>query len=333
MSFALSAASILADIAPFALLAGAINVVIPYALAALGGLASERGGVVNIALEGIMLVGAFGYVLGAHLGGGGAAVQAVLAGVALGVVGGLLISSLLAYVTITLRGDQIVAGLAINLLAIGATRWMLEAVFDSASNSSTVTTMGPIVTLDTNNALAPLMVLTHPLFLGLIFAVLGLSWALRRTVWGLRLRAVGEYPLAARSLGVSVPTIRWSGVLLGGILAAAAGIWLASDQGRFTQRMTSGRGYIALSILIVGRWNPMGVLAGASVLGLAEACTNRLQTLPATEGSFLFTLQRHREWILAMPYFMTLFVLAGIAGGSRAPAALGRPYDPNGTDR
>lgn len=292
-------------------LAATLRITVPYALAAMGGSFSERGGVVCLALEGIMLHGALAYVLGAwYLHDPWLALLcAVLAGVAT--------AALHALVTVTFRADQITSGIGLNLLAAGLTRFVLVTVFHSSSNSPRVAglpdlPLGPLASL---TALGPL--LATPL-VPLTIALVPLSvWVQHRTPFGLRLRATGEKPEATAALGLGVARLRFSGVLICGALTGLAGAWLASEQHSFTDGMTGGRGYIALAAMIVGKWNPVGAAAACLLFGAAEALQIRLQ------GSAFPS-----ELLQALPYVVTMLVLAGFIGRAVAPRAVGVPYDP-----
>ena len=289
-----------------------VRISMPYLLAALGGTYSERGGVVNIALEGLMLWGAFGFVLGAFATG------SPVVGLGLGVGAGLANAALLALVCVRLGANQIVAGVALNLLALGSTKFLLKMLWDSSSNSARVDSFEPW--LEASGGLGPLLELvTHPLIL-IAAGLVPLAWlGLYRTRFGLRLRACGEHPEAAATVGVAVQRVRWAGVLLSGALAGLAGVWLASDQHQFTDNMTHGRGYIALAAMIVGKWNPALVAAACLLFGAAEALQITLQGA----GYGLPT-----QLLQAIPYLLTLIAVVGFVGRARPPAASGQPYRP-----
>jgi simple sugar transport system permease protein len=300
-----------AVIAPLLFAAAALRISVPYALAALGSAMSERGGVICIALEGIMLIGALAYTLGAY------ATQDPWVGVGVAVLAGMLTAWLHAEATVRFRADQITTGLGINLLAAGLTRFVLVRVFHSSSNSPRVPglpelPLGAVAKLSALGAL-----LASPLFLATLALVAIVQWLLFRTVFGLRLRAVGERPEAAATLGLSVTRYRFGGVLLCGALAALGGAWLASEQHCFTDGMTGGRGYIALAAMIVGKWVPAGAAAACLLFGAAEALQITLQ------GSAFPS-----ELLQALPYLVTMLALAGFIGRAVAPRSVGVPYDP-----
>jgi simple sugar transport system permease protein len=274
-----------------------LRITVPYALTALGGVLSERSGVVNLGLEGMLLAGAFAAAVGSHVGG-------VALGAVAGAAGGLAIAALYAVAVLRARADQVVAGVAINLLVLGLTRYLLKLVFHSASNSPAVPGLGGAGAAGFVAATA--------------LAVLGAHVWLSRTPSGLRLRAVGEHPEAAHTLGVDVIRARLHAVLASGVLAGLGGAWLALDNHGFVDRMSNGRGYIALAAVILGRWTPLGGAAACLLFGFADAAQVQLQTRVAGMP---------REIVIILPYALTLIVLAGVVGRSRAPRALGVPWD------
>lgn len=287
-------------------LAQTLRIVIPYLLAAAGGVLSERVGVIALSLEGYMLTGAFGAAIGAHLSG------SAWVGLVCGAVGGLALALVHALASIRFRADQVVVGVALNLLAVGGTRFFLRYLFDSSSNSPRVAGFGGEGVAD--GAAALLAPFANPLvWIGLL-VLPAVAWLLYRTPFGLRARAVGEKPEAATSLGVSVPRVRWTGVALSGVCAGLGGAYLALDQHQFTDGMTAGRGYIALAAVIFGRWVPQRVIVAC--LGFAAAETLQIQL--QGRGSF------PSQFIEMLPYALTILALAGLAGRAQAPAALGR---------
>ena len=277
--------------------AAVVRITVPYALAALGGTLSERSGVINIALEGLLLAGAFSATLGAFYGHG------ALLGILGGVLGGVVVAALYALLVVRLGGDQIVCGVALNLFVDGMTRFWLKATFDSSSNSPRIDAWGHVG--------GPLIVLT----IGLVALV---QLAVYRTPFGLRLRAVGENPEAARSLGVDPAGVRWQALLAAGALAGLGGAWLAADQRQFVAGMSNGRGYIALAAMIFGHWRPARAAAACLLFGLAEALQITLQA--AGVGVPAWAVQM-------LPYVLTMVTLAGFIGRPTPPAALGRRED------
>lgn len=293
-------------------LAQTLRIVIPYLLAAAGGVLSERVGVIALSLEGFMLGGAFGAAVTAHATG------SAWAGLLGGAVGGVLLGLLQALAAVRFKANQVVVGVALNLLTVGVTRFFLRFLFDSSSNSPRVAGFGASAEGAAGGAssaaTAFLGSLGNPLvWIGLAILPL-VGWLLWRTPFGLRARAVGEKPEAATTLGVSVDRVRWIGVALAGACAGLGGAYLALDQHQFTDGMTAGRGYIALAAVIFGRWIPGRV--ALACLGFAAAETLQIQL--QGRGSF------PSQFVEMIPYALTILALAGLAGRAQAPAALGR---------
>lgn len=275
-----------------------LRISVPYILASLGGTLSERGGVVNLALEGIMLWAALACVLGSHLTGSGAV------GVLAGLAGGFLVAAVLAWVTLRFQADAVVTGVALNLLAMGGTRFLLKRVWDSSSNSARVSM--PSSFLEGEGATGALLsLLSHPLFLLAVGAVAATHLFLFHTPTGLRLRACGHHPAAAASVGIRVQRVQAVGVLASGLLAGLAGVWLAAQQHQFTDNMTGGRGYIALAAMIVGRWHPLWATAACLLFGAAEAA----QILLQGAGSAI-----PPQILQMMPYLLTILAVVVFRG-------------------
>lgn len=284
---------------PISFLTQMLRIAIPYLFAASGGVIAERAGIISLELEGLMLTGAFSATLGAHYSG------SPWIGVLAGVLGGLVFGLIHAVATIRYRADQVVVGIAINLLAIGVTRFFLKLAFASSSNSPRINGFG---------GSAAAHGFDNPLvWMGLLAAPV-LAFFLYRTAFGLRVRAVGEHPDAATSLGISVPKVRYIAVAVSGMLAALGGVFLALDQHQFTDQMTSGRGFIAVAAVIFGRWDP--VKAGLACLFFAAAETLQIQL----QGNQLIPSQ----FIEMIPYLLTIIALAGVVGRAVPPAALGK---------
>ncbi|MBE2228163.1 MAG: ABC transporter permease [Ignavibacteria bacterium] len=275
-----------------------LRITIPYLLPSLGAVYSEKGGVVNIALEGILLSGAFAAAAGTFYTGN------IIVGTACGILAGIIIALIHSIVTITFKANQIVSGIALNILAFGITKFFCKILFGSSSNSERIP---GIETLD----------LPFNPFLLLCVIILGITYfTINKTRFGLRLRAVGENPQAADSLGINVTKVRYLGVLISGALGGLGGAWLALDQHSYTDGMSAGRGYIALAAMIIGKWNPMGAAGACLLFGLAESFTLQFQ------DSGIPT-----QFIQMLPYVLTIIVLAGFIGKANPPAADGVPYE------
>jgi simple sugar transport system permease protein len=288
-----------------------VRISVPYVLAALGGIYSERSGVINIALEGLLLVGAFAAALASFSTG------SALAGIALGVLAGVALAALYGLAVIRWRADQIVCGVAVTLLALGGTRFFLKLAFGSTSNSPRIAALSAPAWAAAGGLRGFLgETLGSPLVVATALAVAAAHLSLFHTRFGLRLRAAGEHPEAAESLGVRVRPLRWRGVLLSGALAGLGGVWLAYDQHGFVAGMSAGRGFIALAAMILGGWTPLGALAACLLFGAAEALQLRLQSSSLPVGSGL---------VQVMPYAVTIVALTLRARRQVAPRALGRP--------
>src|SRR3954469_375065 len=283
---------------PFVFITQTLRISVPYLFAASGGVIAERSGVVSLTLEGFMLSGAFGATLGSYYSG------SPWVGLLCGVGAGLLFAAIYSLACIRFTADQIVVGIAINLLAIGVTRFFLKLIFDSSSNSPRVAGFAT-----SGNGL------TNPL-LWLSFITVGaVAWMMDRTVLGLRIRAVGEHPAAAQASGLSVNGLRYIAVALSGVLAGLAGVYLALDQHQFTQQMSAGRGFIAIAAVIFGRWKPTRAAIACILFAAAETLQIQLQ------GSNVIPTQ----FVQMIPYILTIIALAGVVGRAVPPAALGRP--------
>lgn len=274
----------------------------PLILAALGGMFSERAGIINIALEGMMLGGAFTAAAVTH------AVGNPFVGLAAGMAAGALIAAIHAVACISYKADQVVTGTAINILMIGMPAFLSGAFFLSSGST-------PQIPKDNLLPSAPIYI---------AFALVPIAWyVLYKTPFGLRLRSVGENPEAADAAGVSVSRMQYAGVLLSGALAGIGGAYLSIGQSSlFTRNMTSGRGFIALAALIFGKWRPVQTLLACLLFGFTEAVSTQMQgvmKLPSGEDIPV-------QFIHMIPYVLTIIVLAGFIGSSRPPQALGIPY-------
>jgi simple sugar transport system permease protein len=283
----------------------------PLALAAIGEVVVERAGVINIGLEGIILTGAFGALVGAgHWG--------IAGGFAAATIVGAIMALVFAVFAVWLRADQIITGTAVTLLAAGLTGTLYRAAYGATGAALTIPTIG-------NERLSGLAALpligsgffNQPATTYLVYAICpAVWWWMYRTHSGLALRAVGESPAAAEAAGIRVARVRTLAVLFGGVTGGLAGGTLVLAQaGTFAENMSAGRGFIAIAIVVLGRWNPAGIALASLVFGAASALQFLLQSLGLDLPYQLF---------LALPYVLTLTALAGVAGHVRAPAALGR---------
>lgn len=287
----------------FTILLQVVRIAVPYLLAAAGGVMSERVGVIALGLEGLLLSGAFGAALGSYYGG------TAWAGLLGALMAGSIVTTLLAIATLRFRANQVVVGVAINLIVVAATRFFLRLVFDSSSNSPRVPGFG-----GEGAGSALLGSVMNPLvWIGLV-TLPALGWVLYRTPFGLRIRAVGEKPEAAASLGVPVQALRYQGLYLAGALASLGGAYLALDQHQFTDGMSAGRGFIALAAVIFGRWEPVRVALACLLFAGAETLQIQLQGAQLVPSQF----------VEMIPYLLTIVALAGVVGRSVPPAALGR---------
>jgi simple sugar transport system permease protein len=295
-----------------ALIASMLRFATPLLFAALGGIVSERSGVINIGLEGMMLMGAFFGIYGSDLLGSWAG------GLLVALIAGGLLALLHAAFSIHLRADQVVSGTAVNFLALGITGYVFIDHYGDNGTPDDISRV-PDVNLPFlkggffDHAIGHLNLLT---WLALL-TVPALTVYLFRTRRGLRLRAVGEKPRAADTVGVSVFGTRYVAVTASGMLAALGGAYLSvAFVGSFSQNMTEGRGFIALAAVIFGKWRPAGALAATLLFGFSSALANRLPTFSESTAT-LFQ---------ALPYVLTLIAVAGVIGRSRAPGSIGIPY-------
>jgi ABC-type uncharacterized transport system permease subunit len=280
-----------------AFLAQTLTAAAPILLAAMGGVLSERSGIVDLSLEGKLLFGALAAAIGAHATGS-AAVGAVA-----GIAGGALTGALYGLVVIRFRADQIVAGIAVNILALGLTVYLIQMLYGSASNGPQIPGL-------------PGVLFANPLFWVAVALVPAVHLLLNRTRFGLRIRAVGEHPAAAESLGVSVERVRWSAALASGALAGLGGAWLALENHSFVAYIAQGRGYYALVAVIMGNWRPVSAALASLFFGAAWALQHELDIAGIGVPDIILQI---------LPYLLTMIALAGFIGRSRPPAALGRP--------
>jgi simple sugar transport system permease protein len=286
-------------------IAQTIRIAIPYLFAAAGGALAERAGVVSLTLEGFMLGGAFGAVVGSYYA------HSAWVGLVVGVAWGLALAGVHAVSAIRFKADQIVVGVAINLFTVGITRFFLQLAFGSSSNSPRVTGFGAEGVSGASGFLSNPLIWLGVLVMPVVW------WIVQKTIFGLRVRAVGEHPMAAASVGVPVNRVRYVAVLASGALAALGGVYLALDQHQFTDSMTAGRGFIALAAVIFGRWDPLRAGLACLLFAAAETLQIQLQAAQLIPSQF----------VAMIPYVLTIIAVAGVVGRSRSPAALGRIDD------
>lgn len=297
---------ILTGILSIAFLLSVIRFATPLIFAALGGMFSERSGIINIALEGLMLAGAFTAAVITFETGN------PFFGFLCGMIAGAILALIYAIACIKFEADQVVAGFGINILMLGLPALLSSAIYDSAGSTEQIAK---------ENLLPEIFGVNVASFLA--FLLVPVCWyVLYKTPFGLRLRAVGENPAAADAAGVSVNKLRYTAVILSGVLAAAGGAYLSIGQSSlFTRGMTAGRGFIALAALILAKWRPVPVLLACLFFGFTEALTIPLGNIKLASGENVPT-----QFIQIIPYVLTIIVLAGFIGLSRAPRALGIPY-------
>lgn len=299
----------------------------PIALGAMTGLWSERSGIVNIGIEGMMLgTAGIGYMTYAVLGdasGTGWRWFSIL----VALLAGALLAALHAVLCIRYQINQIVSGVVINLFALGLTGFLRSEVIVPSGFSKGVANADIEIPL-----LSKIPILGETIFSGgpihfLMYVVVFLTWlVMYRTAWGLRVRSCGEHPHAAETVGVNVIRIRYQAVILGGVIAGLAGAWFSMEaQAGFEDNMTNSAGFIALAALIFGKWTPWGAFAGALLFGFSRALGSRLQFLNVELGDFAIP----SEFFQSLPFAVTLVVVAGALGRAIAPAAEGQPYSPS----
>lgn len=272
----------------------------PIMITALGGMFSEVTGVVNIGLEGMMLMGAFTAAVGSYYTG------SPIVGILAGMIAGGVMALIHGVLSIKYKGNQTVSGVAINLFASGFTIFMLRVLFNQSGNSPAVEKAPQIMGMS--------------LIVFIIYAISAWTiWFLYKTKTGLRMRAVGEHPLAADTVGIDVYKIRYFGVIMSGVLAGLGGAYLSIGAlNQFTKEMSAGRGFIALAALVFGKWKPKGVIAASLLFGFADALQVIIQQ---------YVKSIPPQFIQMIPYILTILALAGVVGKAVAPKASGVPYD------
>jgi len=320
----------------------------PIALGAYAGIMSERAGIVNIAIEGMMLTSAmmsqlvamyinvplravFGNPAIGSLEAFPAAIISLILGLIAGLGAGALLGWLHAVVSIRFKADQIISGTVINILAWGVTGWVFQrwmtAAGDAPTSPGTFPVL-PIPLLSKIPVLGELFFRHQPIVYTMLILTLVIHYVLFYTPWGLRTRAVGEHPRAADTVGINVYRVRYINTIIGGAIAGLAGVWLTLEQvGTFTLRMSAGRGFIALAAMIFGRWTPFGAFGASLLFGIGTAIQIRTASLTSTAGAGSWLAHIPPQVYQAIPYILTVIILAGFGGKATPPAADGQPYE------
>lgn len=298
-----------------ALLSASIRLTVPILFAALGGMYSELSGVNNIGLEGIMLVGAFTGVVGSYY------TESYWMGALIAVICGVIIAAIFAFSTVKIKINQIVSGVALNLLAVGLTSFFFRAIFGITTVPITVNAFVPYeIPLLSRIPIIGDVFFKQTVLVYLAFVLVPISaFILYKTSWGLNIRTVGEHPMAADTVGIPVDKVRTICVLLSGALGGLGGCFLSLGQfNMFVDNMVSGRGFIAVAAVIFGKWSPKGILLASLLFGFADALQIRIQ---------MTGLNIPYQFLLMFPYLLTIIAVTGIVGKTSAPRALGRPYE------
>ncbi|AET59842.1 ABC transporter permease [Paenibacillus kribbensis] len=295
--------------------------------ASLGGVFSEKSGVTNLGLEGLMVFGAFAAGVGgfyaeqAGLGGTSAAWVGVLSAA----VFGILVSLIHAVASITFKADQVISGIVINFLAAGSTLYMVKLLFEGDGDTGRIQGFSEIsipYLVDIPIAGKAFFQAYPTTYLAILLVIIG-YFTLYKTPFGLRLRSVGEHPGAADTVGIKVNRLRYIGVMISGALAGIGGATITlTTTNMFSHNTVSGQGYIAIAAMIFGKWNPLGAFGAAVFFGFSQAIRNYVQL-------FAWSQSIPQEIIFMLPYLLTIIVLVAAVGRSRAPAALGQLYDPS----
>ncbi|NLG71843.1 MAG: ABC transporter permease [Chloroflexi bacterium] len=293
-----------------AVLASAVRQATPIVLGALCGMICERSGVINIGIEGQMLLSAFtGFLANVYL-------DNLFLAVLVAVLTGALLGLLLAFMSVTLKIDQIIGGTVINILALGLTGYFYISGLTTSGKLQPIR-LGPLADIP---LIGPIFFSNPPITYAAIILVFLSHYVLFHTRWGLRTRAVGEHPRAADTVGIDVYKIRYANVIIAGAVVGLAGAFLTLESvGSFERAMTNGRGFVALAVMIFGQWTPFGAWGAALLFGFAMALQTQLQ--------FTGQFNIPHQFIGMLPYVLTIIVLAGFVGRSRPPAAEGVPYE------
>jgi general nucleoside transport system permease protein len=295
-------------------------------LAALGGIFSERSGVVNIAIEGLMVAGAFAAAIATfYAEDAGLGLLSPWIGLLAAIVFACLFAFIHAAASVTFHADQVISGVVVNFLAPGLCLYLVKLLFEGSGDTPHLDTTFQKYGVP---FLSDIPLIGRGLFFAypttyVAYVLVFVAWyVLYRRSFGLRLRAVGEHPGAADTVGIKVKRIRYWGVLLSGVLAGLGGATITlTTTSNFSHTTISGQGFIALAAMIFGKWHPLGALGAATFFGLAQAVRNFVQL-------FDWAKVIPNEFIFMLPYVLTILVLAGAVGRARAPSALGTPYDP-----
>lgn len=307
-----------------------LNITLVYStaliFAALGGIYSERSGIINIGLEGLMTAGAFSSAIAVYyLDKAGAGASSPWIGLLAAIAGGMLFAMIHAVATITFKADQVVSGVVINFLAAGLTLFLVKLMFQGAGQTDTLNEVfgkWNIPGLTGLPFLGQALFYAYPTTYIALLLVAVTAFVLYKTPFGLRLRAVGEHPGAADTVGVRVRRMRYMGVLISGAMAGLGGATITlTTTSSFSHNTVSGQGFIALAAMIFGKWHPVGALGAALFFGFAQALRVFLQQYPIAQHI-------PSEFFYALPYVLTILVLAGTVGRAYPPSALGEPYDP-----
>lgn len=293
-----------------AVLSSTIRQSTPLILGALCGLIGERSGIINIGIEGQMLMAAFvSFLVNVYTGN-------LYLAITSGILAGMGMGLFLAWMSIGLKMDQIIGGTVINIMALGLTSFFYQVGLTTKGKLPSIP-LGPLADIP---LIGPVLFDNPPITYLTMLLVFMVQFALFRTVWGLRTRAVGEHPSAADTVGINVKLTRYLNVSLAGAFAGLAGAYLTLEAvGSFERGMTNGRGFVALAVMIFGKWTPLGAWGAALLFGFASAYQTQLQ--------FNGNLEIPHQFIGMLPYLLTIIVLAGFVGRSRPPAALGQIYD------
>lgn len=293
-----------------AVLASAVRQATPIVLGALCGMICERSGVINIGIEGQMLLSAFtGFLANVYL-------DNLFLAVLVAVLTGALLGLLLAFMSVTLKIDQIIGGTVINILALGLTGYFYISGLTTSGKLQPIR-LGPLADIP---LIGPIFFSNPPITYAAIILVFLSHYVIFHTRWGLRTRAVGEHPRAADTVGIDVYKIRYANVIIAGAVVGLAGAFLTLESvGSFERAMTNGRGFVALAVMIFGQWTPFGAWGAALLFGFAMALQTQLQ--------FTGQFNIPHQFIGMLPYVLTIIVLAGFVGRSRPPAAEGVPYE------